>query len=103
VSVHGEYNRALDSCLALLRERSDAPAREWAERLADTRCGPGARPDLSAAAEACLRLVEKLATDPAFASDPEEPARAARWHEALAHLRAHCCVILGVSESGPAR
>lgn len=101
MSVHGEYNRALDTVVERLRERSRRDADAWADRLAGTRCGPDAEADLSTAARTCLGLVEKLESDPALAGSSDDAVGSARWRAALEHLRAHCHVILGVSDANP--
>jgi hypothetical protein len=87
VSVHGEFQRNLADCVALLREADEPDARSRAAAL--EQAAREARDDLSAAARRVLGLCGEAA--------PQRlPERLREQHaERTQHLAAVCRVILG--------
>ncbi len=93
MSVHGEYNRALESLLASIRQLGDPLAGEWRERL--DRARPGPELDLSSAAHRCLQVLRDIESTRSLpiGADDTGPLRAS-----FEHLRMHCRVVLGIPE-----
>ena len=101
MSVHGEYSRALETLIAIVRALPDAQRKTWTPRLESARVS--AHENLSDAAKQALRVLQELSEDapglPPLGTSLDgeggglEPG--SRWHQAQSHLRAHCFVILG--------
>ncbi len=83
MSVHGEFGRALESVIDVLRASPATPeANAWRAALEGARLD--AQPDLSSAARAALAIVDGM---------DGAPERVAALAE---HLARHCRVILGL-------
>ena len=97
MSVHGEYSRALEALLAVLRQLGDPPAGAWIAGLERARPGPGL--DLSGAANRCLRVLRDIESTGSLPSrigetdPPHDPLRAP-----FEHLHAHCRIVLGIPD-----
>ena len=98
MSVHGEYNRALESLLADLRKIDDLLAKDWIEALEAARTGRNA--DLTAAAKHCLAVLDAIDARRALSARPGIGPDTDPLREPFLHLRAHCHAILGLSDPG---
>ena len=100
MSVHGEYNRALEALLTSLRLLGDPRAKAWIEGLESAR--PHAGLDLSNAASACLDALNALDRARGLSSRvPEVGPDRDPLREPFEHLRAHCRMVLGIRDSSP--
>ncbi len=100
MSVHGEYSRALETLIAIVRALPEAQRMAWTPRLESARVS--AHENLSEAAKQALLVLQELSEDaPGQTSERGDAGGlgpGSRWHEARSHLRAHCVVILGKSD-----
>ncbi|HEB89877.1 MAG TPA: hypothetical protein ENI85_09935 [Deltaproteobacteria bacterium] len=97
MSVHGEYNRALETLLATLRQLEAPPVGGWIEALERARPGPDL--DLSGAARLCLRVLHEIESTRSLSTPSEEPGLApGPLRPAFEHLHAHCRAVLGIPQ-----
>lgn len=90
MSVHGEFQRLLDDCVAFLETSSATDAAGWGERL--ERAAALLDDSLSAAATAALEVVgERGPESPQFEALDE----GLEFDRLLEHFKAICRLILG--------
>ena len=98
MSVHGEYSRTLEALLNSVRLIEDEQGTQWADALEEARVSRHS--DLSAAATACLAVLETIEarrdlSSPSGIGPDMDPLR-----DPFQHLKAHCETVLGVSNPG---
>jgi len=96
MSVHGEYDRALEALLTALERLETGDARDWAAGLTQARSSQN--PDLSTAAKVCMRVLDSLDAQRALSSNAQIGPDLDPLREPFVHLRAHCRAVLGTSD-----
>jgi len=96
LSVHGEYNRSLESLLSDVRKLDSNSTDAWVSALEESRSSQA--PDLSTAASRCLAVLERIDTDRSLSNTSGVGPDLDPLREPFLHLRAHCRAILGISE-----
>ncbi len=97
MSVHSEYGRALEALMGGLQRLETAAAQGWVAELELARVSQ--HPDLSAAATACMRVLDAIDAERSLSSragigPDHDPLRAP-----FTHLLAHCRAVLGSVDS----
>ncbi len=100
MAVQGEYSRALEALLALLRGiEQGAKEGKWTTAFEAARIGRHS--DLSSAARLCLQSLESIDAEATRPSPGKFEAIGDPLSEPLRQLKAHCRAILGsLDETG---
>lgn len=94
MSVHSEYGRALEALLLCVQKLEGEAAGEWAADLIRARSSQHS--DLSAAAKACLPILESIDAERSLSSHSQIGPDLDPLREPFAHLHAHCRAVLGI-------
>jgi hypothetical protein len=96
MSVHGEYDRALEALLTSVQRLETVAARDWAAALTQARSSQN--PDLSTAAKACMRVLDSIDAQRSLSSNAHVGPDPDPLREPFVHLRAHCRAVVGTSD-----
>ncbi len=97
MSVDSEYGRALETLLLCVQRLETADAIDWAKGLTAARASQN--PDLSTAADACLRVLDSIDAEKALSSKSGIGPEIDPLREPFSLLHAHCRALLGISDS----
>jgi hypothetical protein len=97
MSVHREYDRALEAFLSCVQRLETDAANDWASGLMQARSSQN--PDLSTAATACLRVLDSIDAERRLSSKAGVGPDLDPLREPFANLDAHCRAVLGTSDS----
>jgi hypothetical protein len=93
MSVHGEYNRALEALLTSIRQINTDDAKQWVTALEAARFHH--HDDLSLAAEQCLLALARIEQARGLSLAPGIGPDADALRDPYHHLLAHCQSVLG--------